>query len=87
MTLCNVLLLYRCESGEFDARHLHVHVGYLYNVACTCMSLNMEFGVFGGLIIPAFSLILSLNSPVYMLASLCFALVCIHVWVISSSAS
>ena len=37
----------------------------------------MEFGVFGGLIALAFSLILSLNSPVYqvkMLALFCFAL-------------
>ena len=44
----------------------------------------LEFGVFVGLIIPAFSLILqchvSLNLPVYlfeMLVLLCFALVCI----------
>ena len=34
-------------------------------------------GVFGGLFIPAFSLILSLNSPVYQVKMLCFALVCI----------
>ena len=40
----------------------------------------MEFGAFGSLTILAFSLILSLNSPVNqveMLALLCYALVCI----------
>ena len=40
-----------------------------------CTSLGLDFGVFGGLIIPAFSFILSL--PVYQVEMLCFALICI----------
>ena len=44
--------------------NVHVHV------------LGLEVGVFGGLIIPAFSFTLCLSSPVYQVEMLCFALIC-----------
>ena len=46
-------------------------------------SLSMEFGVFGGLIIPAFSIILSLNSPVYRVEMLTRIVLSCQVVVIS----
>ena len=47
---------------------------YMY----TCTLLSLEIGVFGGLITPAFSFILSYNSPVYQVEILaCF----VFVWV------
>ena len=69
MLCCFALLCLSFFLSEHLSNHVHVYT-----------SLSMEFGVFGGLIIAAFSFMLSLNSPVYqveMLALLCFALVCI----------
>ena len=40
----------------------------------TCV---MEFDVFGDFIIPVFSLMLSLSSPVYQVEMICLALLCI----------
>ena len=49
---------------------------YLPCFDLSCMPLSFDLGVFGGLIIPAFSFRLSLSSPVYQVS--CFVL---YTWI------
>ena len=49
---------------------------YLPCFDLSCMPLSLDLGVFGGLIIPAFSFRLSLSSPVYQVS--CFVL---YTWI------
>ena len=47
-------------------------------VELSCRSLGLEFDVFGGLVTPVFSFMLSLSSPVYQVEMLC--LLCLDLY-------
>ena len=51
-------------------------VSFLFLSLCSVVPLSLDLGVFGGLIIPAFSFRLSLSSPVYQVS--CFVL---YTWI------
>ena len=68
--------MYMSPRAVFSLKKEKAVLGVYICLDLSCMPLSLDLGVFGGLIIPAFSFRLSLSSPVYQVS--CFAL---YTWI------
>ena len=63
-----------CNVGMSDIAWVVLVFLRVSQLELSCTSLGLEFGAFDGLIILAFSFVLSLSSPVYQVEMLWFAM-------------
>ena len=73
--LCCVALPFCCVVYMYIASSFFLSISV---VELSCRSLGLEFDVFGGLVTPVFSFMLSLSSPVYQVEMLC--LLCLDLY-------